>query len=174
MQLNRLSVALSLAVLAALPVRAVTVPDMLATPAVAGSVALDEAAAPSWRALVADARLARLIELALANNRDLRVARLNIDAARAQYRISDAQRSPTLEAGAGSSASHAAGSTTRQLSVSPGVSAWELDLWGRLGSLRDAALASCRASDETQRSLQTSLGAELAQAWLSLAADQQL
>jgi len=160
---------------------AALVPATLAEAPVAGSAPLPEAAAPAWRDVIAEPRLARLIEQALAHNRDLRLATLNIEAARAQYRISGANRWPTVNAQAGGSASRTAADTnssgnaqiTRQLNASLGVTAWELDLWGRLGSLRDAALATYLASEHTQRSVQASLVAELAQAWLTLAADQQ-
>lgn len=146
------------------------VPATLAASAVKGSVAASPDLA--WRQLVNDKRLAQLIELALANNRDLRLATLNIDAARAQYRISDAQRLPTLKASAGSVSSQA--SNSAQLSVSLGLASWELDLWGRLGQLKDAALSSYLASEQTQRSVQATLIAELSQAWLTLGANEQL
>lgn len=165
---------------AARPAAAV-VPATLAEAPVAGSAAVSDATAPAWRDVIVEPRLARLIEQALAHNRDLRLATLNIEAARAQYRITGANRWPTVNAQAGGSASRTAADTnssgnaqiTRQLNASLGVSAWELDLWGRLGSLKDAALATYLASEHTQRSVQASLVAELAQAWLTLVADQQ-
>ena len=129
----------------------------------------------AWRSLIHDARLTQLIEQALRNNRDLRVAAANVQAARAQYRISEAVRLPTLDAGAGSSATRAgSGVVNRQYSVSLGVTAWELDLWGRLGSLRDAALSSYLATEQARDSVQAALVTEVAQAWLTLAADRQL
>ncbi len=155
---------------------ALPVPATLAASAVVGTpgTPLRANAALDWRSLVSDARLAQLIELALADNRDLRVAAANVQAARAQYRINDAARLPTVSAGAISTATHSAGKTTRQLSVSLGATAWELDLWGRLASLRDAALASYLATEQTRVGVQAALVAEVAQAWLTLAADRQL
>lgn len=160
---------------------ATAVPTTLTEAPVAGAAAVSETAAPAWREVIAEPRLARLIEQSLAHNRDLRLATLNIEAARAQYRITGANRWPTVNAQAGSSVTRSAadvshtanGQITRQLSASLGVSSWELDLWGRLGNLKDAALASYLATEQTQRSVQASLVAEVAQAWLTLAADQQ-
>jgi len=146
------------------------VPATLAASGVTGSVA--SSADLAWRQIVRDPRLSQMIELALANNRDLRLTGLNIDAARAQYRISDAQRLPTIKASAGSVSSQA--SDSPQLSVSLGLASWELDLWGRLGQLKDAALSSYLASEQTQRSVQATLISELSQAWLTLAANEQL
>lgn len=159
---------------------ALPVPATLSGTAVAGSAAhapQAEAALP-WRAVVTDARLVQLVELALSNNRDLRAAAANVQAARAQYRISDAARLPAVDAGAGGSASRAGstagGVVNRQYSVSLGVTAWELDLWGRLSSLRDAALFSVLSADATREGVQAALVTEVAQAWLTLAADRQL
>ncbi|WP_232539861.1 efflux transporter outer membrane subunit [Azohydromonas aeria] len=156
---------------AALPVPAtLTAGDVAGTP----GTPLRADAALEWRSLVSDARLAQLIELALVNNRDLRMAAANVQAARAQYRINDAARAPTVSAGVGSTASHSLGKTTRQVSASLGTTAWELDLWGRLASLRDAALASYLSTEQTQIGVQSALVAEVGQAWLTLAADRQL
>jgi outer membrane protein, multidrug efflux system len=146
----------------------------------AQATGLTAAAPQTWQQLVRDERLREVITLALAHNRDLRLAALHIDAARAQYRISDADRWPTLAASAGGTASRsstAAGGTggvSRQLSVSLGVAAWEVDLWGRLGQLKDAALASYLATESARDAVQASLVAEVAQAWLSVQASSDL
>lgn len=159
---------------------ALPVPATLSDAAVAGTPgsALNAEQPLAWRSLVSDARLVQLIEQALQHNRDLRVAAASVQAARAQYRISEAARLPTVNAAAGSAAtragSTAGGTINRQYSVSLGVTAWELDLWGRLGSLRDAALSSYLATEQARDSVQATLVAEVAQAWLALAADQQL
>lgn len=147
---------------------------------VATSSSLPEATPASWQQLVQDARLRELITLALTHNRDLRLAALNIDAARAQYRITDAARLPTVAASAGSTASRsstaagASGAVSRQVSASLGISAWELDLWGRLGQLKDAALNSYLATESTRDAVQATLVAEVAQAWLTVQANQSL
>ncbi|PXW97405.1 multidrug efflux system outer membrane protein/multidrug efflux system outer membrane protein [Sphaerotilus hippei] len=163
------------------PAATAVVPATLAAPAVSGGAALPgDGAALDWRPLVRDDRLVRLIDQALVNNRDLRLATLAIDAARAQYRITDANRLPTVNASVAGSASRSAAdlsggtaSTSRQVSVSLGMAAWELDLWGRLASLKDSALSTYLATGQTRASVQASLVTEVAQAWLTLAADRQ-
>lgn len=142
----------------------------------ATSQALPASAPTSWQQVVQDARLREVIGLALANNRDLRLAALNIDAARAQYRITEADRLPTVAATAGATASRSTGAdaTTRQYSASLGVSSWELDLWGRLGQLKEAALQSYLGTESTRDAVQSTLVAEVAQAWLTVQANQSL
>lgn len=128
-----------------------------------------------WRDFITDARLRQAITAALADNRDLRVAALNVAKARAQSRIQDAAGQPQLEAGASATrqrSSGAAGATSTQLQVQLGLAAYEIDLFNRLGNLSAAALASYFAVEENRRAVQISLVAELAQAWLTLAADQ--
>ncbi|MFZ5585659.1 MAG: AdeC/AdeK/OprM family multidrug efflux complex outer membrane factor [Thermodesulfobacteriota bacterium] len=149
----------------------------------AGSPAAAEldAAELGWREFFADARLRRLIELALAGNRDLRVAALNIERARAQYQIQRADELPTLNAGGGANIQRlpAGLSTTggdvvaRQYTVTLGFAAYELDLFGRVKSLKDQALEQYLASQEARRSAQISLVAEVAYAYLTLAADKE-
>lgn len=133
----------------------------------------------AWREIVRDPRLVRLVEQALANNLDLRLAALNIDAARAAYRITDAALLPTVKASgtttrARTSEAIGTGVPTTQASVSLGVASWEIDLWGRLGDLKSAALATYLGKEETRASVQTTLVAETVQAWLTLSADRQL
>ncbi len=146
----------------------------------ASGTALPDSVPTSWQQLVQDPRLREVVALALANNRDLRLAVLNIDAARAQHRISDAARLPTVAASAGSTGSRSStaaggsGEVSRQLSASLGITAWELDLWGRLGQLRDAALSSYLATEATRDAVQSTLIAEVAQAWLAVQANQSL
>ena len=139
----------------------------------------DAAAEIAWRSFFTDARLREVIALTLANNRDLRVAVLNIEKARAQYRIQDAASYPALGVAASSStvrtpASQASGNAAgiaRNQSVQLGFSSYELDFFGRLKNLSTAALASYQFNVEMQRSVQISLVAEVAGTWLTLAAD---
>ncbi|HIV72826.1 MAG TPA: efflux transporter outer membrane subunit [Candidatus Aquabacterium excrementipullorum] len=154
-----------------------------AVPAVHGDgpVITEGSALPDWHQVVTDARLQRLIDRALLNNRDLRLAALNIDKARATYRISEASLLPTVNASAGGSAtrtsaavSNGSSTITRQLDVSLGVASWELDLWGRLRELKASALATYLGTEQTRQSVQSTLIAEVSQAWLTLAADQSL
>jgi len=135
-----------------------------------------------WRQFFLDARLQKVIEQSLANNRDLRVAALNIERARAQYRIADADRFPDIGVTGTSSASRTpAGvstsgraTVTRQQSVTLGISSYELDFFGRIKNLSDAALETYRYQEETRRSTHISLVAEVATAWLTLGSDREL
>ncbi|MGF2506492.1 TolC family protein, partial [Ralstonia pseudosolanacearum] len=147
-----------------------------------GTRAATPVAEIGWRDVFTDPSLQRVIDLALANNRDLRVAVLNIEKARAQYRVQDAALFPTVKASGSESASRtpAALSATGQPVVSHtysatlGFSAYELDLFGRVRSLSAQALEQYLATVEARRSSQISLVAEVATAYLTLAADQDL
>lgn len=140
------------------------------------------ASALSWQAFIADDRLRLLVALALDNNRDLRVAALNIEKARAQYRIQTAELFPAV--GAGVTGSHSrisadlsgTGSSyvTRSVTADVGFSTYELDFFGRLGSLNAQARESYLSTVETRRITQISLIAEVSSAWLTLGADQEL
>ncbi|MBK4994594.1 efflux transporter outer membrane subunit [Pseudomonas sp. S37] len=132
----------------------------------------------SWQSLFVDTRLRDTVALALTNNRDLRVAALNVEYQRAQYRIQRAALFPAVPASADGtrqrSVSDGSNAVSSQYSVGLGVSSYELDLFGRLGNLKDAALEDYLALEQTRRSTQISLVAEVASAWMTLAADQQL
>ncbi|WP_328825019.1 efflux transporter outer membrane subunit [Zoogloea dura] len=147
----------------------------------------DSGAQPSvadigWRDFFVDTRLQQLIDLALGNNRDLRATALAIVKARAQYRIQQAELFPAVSADAGTTARRTPGDlsgsgqavTSRSHSVDLGFSNWEIDLFGRIQSLRDQALESYLASEETLRSTHISLVAEVANAYLTLSADEAL
>ncbi len=135
-----------------------------------------------WRDFFVDTRLHQLIDMALANNRDLRATALAIVKARAQYRIQRAELFPAVSADAGTTARRTPGElsgsgqavTSRSHSVDLGIANWEIDLFGRLQSLRDQALESYLASEETLRSTRISLVAEVAAAYLTLSADSAL
>ncbi len=134
-----------------------------------------------WREFFRDPALQQLIEVALENNRDMRVAALNVDAYRALYRIQRADLLPAVSADGAGTRSRTPGdlsmsgepAISSQYSATFGVS-WELDLFGRLRSLRDQALEEFFASEAAQRSTQISLIASVANAWLTLQADQAL
>ncbi|WP_207794005.1 efflux transporter outer membrane subunit [Ramlibacter algicola] len=134
------------------------------------------AAALDWQAFFADARLKQLIGAALANNRDLRVALLNVEQARAQYDIRRADLYPTVGVGVNASRapnpSNGEQSTSFQAGFS--VSAWEIDLWGRLRALSEAAVDQFLATDEGRKAAQVTLVSSVANAWLSLVADEEL
>lgn len=141
-----------------------------------------EAALPSvtYRDIFRDARLQRVIDQALANNRDLRIAAANIAAARAQYRIQRGELFPTIAANGAYSYSHsnspAAGNaaTTDSLSAGIGITGFEIDLFGRVRSLTSAALNRYFAQEATARATRLTLVGDIAGAWLSYAADRSL
>ena len=128
----------------------------------------------AWQQVITNGRLKKSVELALANNRDLRIAALNIEKARAQYRIQDAALFPAVNATAGGTSTRNEGTIARKYSAGVGVTAYELDFFGRLANLSEAAQQSFLATEATQRSVRTSLVAEVANAWLTLAANQDL
>lgn len=133
-----------------------------------------------WREFFRDPQLQQLIGVALENNRDLRVAALNVEAFRAQYRIQRADLFPRIGVDGSGTRQRLPGdlSTTgnpaisSQYGVTLGTTAWELDLFGRLRSLRDQALEQYLATEQAQRSAQTTLVASVATAYLTLKADQ--
>ncbi|MES2757454.1 MAG: efflux transporter outer membrane subunit [Pseudomonadota bacterium] len=151
-------------------------PVAAAFPAMATSGASNEAAAQiEWQRFFADARLKQLIDLSLANNRDLRVAILNIEQARAQYQIRRADQLPTLSAvAAGDRRPGQNDTVTSSYSAGFGVSNFELDLFGRVRNLSAAALAQYLATEEARKGTQISLIASVANTYLALLADEEL
>ncbi len=123
-----------------------------------------------WRSFFTDPRLKKLVGIALENNRDLRVAALNVEQARAQYGISRSALLPSVDLSATGSRRRTPGSTvsggtaveTRNYDVSIGVTAYELDLFGRVRSLNQSALESYFASDAARLGSQISLVSEVA------------
>jgi len=131
-----------------------------------------------WRDFFADPRLQQLITTALANNRDLRVSALNVESYQAQYRIQRSALFPSINAeGSGVKQRTMSGggyATSEVYSASVGVTAYELDLYGRVRNLKDQALEQYLAQEETYRSAQISLVAEVARAYLTWLADHEL
>jgi len=125
-----------------------------------------------WRDFFTDAKLEDLIARALDNNRDLRVAVLNVERARAQYRIQRADRVPSLSANATLVRTGGDAPVTDTYSANLGITEFELDLFGRVRNLSDAALQRYFAQEEARRSAQLTLIAEVASVYLTLAADQ--
>jgi len=142
-------------------------------PAAAASAAAAEL--PDWQRFFVDGRTRRLVALALANNRDLRIAALNIEAARAQARVRDADLLPTLNAGI-TGLRQPTGSGTMQTLYTAGVqvTAYELDVFGRLRSASDSAAALILASDESRKAVQIGLVAAVASGAIALAADEEM
>jgi multidrug efflux system outer membrane protein len=137
----------------------------------------------AWQAFFRDARLQRLIQLALENNRDLRVAALNVERVRAFYNIQRTALIPRLDATADGNRQRTPGDlnvsgrpvTTSSYSVGAEIPSYELDFFGRVASLRDEVLQQYLATDEAQISAQISLISAVARQYLALlATDEQL
>jgi outer membrane protein, multidrug efflux system len=146
-----------------------------------GAKAAPGAKVQDWRQVIADEPTKRLVELALVNNRDLRVAALKIEKAQAQYQIQRADLLPKIDATGGANMQRTpaklsgtgAAVTSRTYSVGLGFSSFELDLFGRIQSLKDEALENFLATEASRRSVELSLVAEVATAYLTLAADRE-
>lgn len=132
-----------------------------------------EAAATTWDGFFTEPRLRQVVGIALQQNRSLRAGAAAVERARAQYGITQAERIPDLDATASGTRQRSGGNTTTSTSVSLGLARYEIDLFNRLASLQGAALARFLAQQETQAAAQLSLVAEVSNAWLSLAAEQQ-
>ncbi len=136
---------------------------------------------PQWRDFFKDPVMQALIESALANNRDLRIALLNIERARGQYQIRRADLAPSITAGAANSnellpadlSPLRSSYISRETGLTVGITSFELDIFGRVRSLKDAALQSYFASEYNAYAAQISLMAEVAAAYLQLAADRE-
>jgi len=135
----------------------------------------------SWREFIIDERLQKIIEIALHNNRDLRLAALNVERAKALYGIGRVSLLPSFNA-VGSwykglvpadLSSTGSAMITEQYSVNLGISSWEIDFFGRIRSLKDRALEEYLATDQARRSAQILLVSSIAQAYLTLAADRE-
>lgn len=128
-------------------------------------------ALPAWQDYFNDAELKQLIHTALENNRDLRVAALNVEAFQALYRIQRSELFPNLGVDASGSRQRLPGSLSptgqstinSQYGVTVGLSTWELDFFGRIRSLQDQALQQYFATEQAKRSAELSLIA-----WLML------
>jgi len=147
------------------------------------------AAQMGWRNFFPDQNMQRLIEVALANNRDLRVAALNVQATQAQYRIQRSDLFPTVAAtgleqiekypagvtaaqGTGGAAVSTGGSTIRFFEAGVGFTSYEIDLFGRIRSLSHEAFEKYLSSEETRRSTQLTLIAQVVSAYLTVLADE--
>jgi len=128
-----------------------------------------------WQAFFTDARLKRLIALSLQNNRDLRVAVLAIEQTRAQLQVRRADELPTLNAGiTGTRGPASSGAITSTYSAGLSVTAYELDFFGRVRALSQAAQAQLLGSEEARKTVQISLIASVANTYLSLLANDEL
>jgi len=134
-----------------------------------------------WREFLTDEPLQKIIETALNNNRDLRLAALNVEQARALYGVQRAELFPSLT-GTGSRTKRKTAAdltppgqsrTARQFNVDLGVASWEIDFFGRIRSLKQRALEQYLATEEARRSAQIALVSEVARAYFILAADRE-
>jgi outer membrane protein, multidrug efflux system len=141
----------------------------------------EAAADVPWKDFFVDERLQQVIGLALSNNRDLRVAVLNVERTQALYRIQRAELLPSVNAGGTFSKERVPGilsqsgqpATVELYNVNLGISAWEIDLFGRIRNLKDAALEQYLATEQARASAQIALVAAVANTYLALAADRE-
>ncbi len=134
-----------------------------------------------WKAFFTDARLQTVIEKALVNNRDFRLAALNVEAARALYGVQRGELYPAAYATADAAKQRSSADlvgpgqsrTSDFYSINLGILSWELDFFGRIRSLEEEALESYLATEQARRSTQILLISNIAQAYLALAADRE-
>jgi multidrug efflux system outer membrane protein len=157
-----------------------TWPQGQAYPAASGP---ETAAPPDWRATFTDARLQGLIQTALGENRSLRAAVADVAAARAQYDVQRSSLLPTVSATGQATYARApvpdatgklVGQESHGFTAGVGVSAYELDLFGRQRSLSNAAFEQYLATDEGRRAAQLAVISEVANDYIALAADRAL
>lgn len=135
----------------------------------------------SWKEFTTDERLQKIIEIALANNRDLRVAALNVEKMKAMYGIGVASLLPTVnalgslsKAGVPADLSQSGSTmTSERYDASIGITSWEVDFFGRLRSLKDKALEEFMATDQARLGTQIMLIATVTQAYLAVAANRE-
>ncbi len=129
----------------------------------------------AWQKFFTDPRLRKIVSIALANNRDLRIAALNVEQSRAQYGISRSELFPDISGvayserrrGLGAPGSNGSGIESTTYNVSVGITAYELDFFGKVRSLNTAALERYFATDAARVSTQISLVAEIASQYLT-------
>ncbi len=136
---------------------------------------------PEWQEFVSDEKLQQVIGTALTNNRDLRIAALTVDRARAMYGISGAEWLPTVNATGSGSKQRIPGGvmgfpeplTIERYDANLGVASWEIDFFGRIRSFKNEALQEYLATEQARRSAQILLVSSVANAYLTLAADRE-
>lgn len=140
-------------------------------PGVPATAAATPAADIAWQDYFVDARLKKLIGIAINNNRDLRVAILNIDRSQAQYRIQRASQLPAIN---GAFAGQRQSGSADVYTLGVGITSFELDFFGRVRSLGDAALAQYLSTAESRKTVQIGIVAAVANTYLSILADEEL
>ncbi|MDR1727923.1 MAG: efflux transporter outer membrane subunit [Acidobacteriota bacterium] len=157
---------------------ALPVPESWASPSAAGEGAAATLAPDiAWEEFFEDGNLRAVVRLALGNNRDLRSAALAIEKAQALYRVQAVARRPVVNAQATGTVSQVPfgddSYLSQQYSVGLGVTAWELDFFGRVKSLTERALEQYLATEQARAATQVSLVYSVAAAYLNLAADRE-
>jgi outer membrane protein, multidrug efflux system len=155
------------------------VPDAYASAAQGSGTA---AAELHWQQFFSNSKLQQLIELSLANNKDLQIAALNVQRVRALYQIEDSALYPSLDLNASGTRQRLPADLTgtgnaqisQQYSATVGITSYELDFWGKVRNQSEQALQQLYSTEQAQLSSQISLVSELTNAWLTYAADQQL
>ncbi|EQA9808158.1 MULTISPECIES: efflux transporter outer membrane subunit [Enterobacteriaceae] len=159
---------------------AMPVPSQWNQPSGAGTSATNM----DWQQFFSNPALHQLIQLALDNNRNLRMAVLNVESARARYGVQRAAQLPTVSAGASQTSTHLPGNLWQTQSTGPatyhqyeanlGVTSWELDFFGRVRSLRDQALETYLSTEATSQATRISLIADVVTGYLALGANSDL
>ncbi|MEN4704400.1 efflux transporter outer membrane subunit [Pantoea agglomerans] len=137
-----------------------------------------------WQTYFGDEQLRQLIGLALQNNRDLKVSVLNVESARASFRVERSALMPSISANGSQTSAHLPGNLYSTRSIGPvtyqqyeanlGVSSWEIDFFGRIRSLRDEALEKYLSTEASSRATQISLISDVVSGYLTLCADNDL
>jgi multidrug efflux system outer membrane protein len=135
----------------------------------------------NWQQFFANEKLQRLIELTLQHNKDIKLAALNVQQVRALYQIEDSALYPAIDFSASGNrqrlpadlSSTGNAQITESYSATVGMTAYELDLWGKIRNQSDQALQTLYASEQAQTSVKISLISELVNAWLNYAADKE-
>ena len=157
-------------------------PSGAAYPATQPTTSPSDATQPKRQEFFRDEKLLRVIEMALKNNRDLRLAALNVQRTRALYAIQRAEVFPTLSAAGSASKQRVPADfsgtgqpmTVKQYGANIGLSAWEIDFFGRIRSLSDAAQQEYFATEQARRGAQILLVSGVAIAYLAMAADREM
>jgi len=155
---------------------AAPVPGSFPTATASDTAEAKAAADINWQDYFTDPQLQALIQLALQNNRDQRMAVLRVEQARAQFDIQRSAEYPAV---------NSIGTFTRQPStttgkygsvyqVGLGITSWEIDFFGRIAALKEQALAQYFATDEARKASQISLVSAVASGWLTLVSDEEL
>lgn len=141
-------------------------------PAASAASSVGSATPLAWEALISSPQVRQLVQQALTHNRDMRVALLSVERARAQLGVVQADRYPTLGAGLSATRSPSLVTGKEVTLINAGVqfNAWELDFFGRMASLGDAAKAQLLATEAGRRSAELTLVSAVVTSYLNLAA----